>query len=80
VLLAGFAAEALRRLALPTASAAAAAAAGAWHGSPPQLECAATALNRFVASARWKPPEMAGAMGLRQDHYDYTQGLFVMAA
>ena len=74
--MAGFAAEALRRLALPAASA----AAGAWHGSPPQLECAATALDRFVASARWKPPEMAGAMGLRQDHYDYTQGLFVMAA
>ena len=43
------------------------------------LECAQHALDAFVASPRWKPPELAGHLRLTQDQYDYDQGLFVQA-
>jgi len=33
----------------------------------------------FVASERWKPPEMAAAMGIVQERYDPEQALFVPA-
>jgi hypothetical protein len=39
--------------------------------------CAVAALEQFVASPRWKPPELAGQLGLSQDRYDYEQGLYV---
>ena len=42
-----------------------------------KLACAAAALQEFVASPRWKPPELAGHLRLSQDRYDYDQGLFV---
>lgn len=42
-----------------------------------KLACAAAALEEFVASPRWKPPELAGELRLSQDKYDYDQGLFL---
>ena len=63
----GMAAESLRRLALP--------------GARGQLQSAVDALSAFVASPRWKPPELAGHLYLdeayNQTAYDFNQGLFV---
>ena len=66
----GFAAEGLRRLA---------GCSGDETQHPGKLQCAVQALERFVGCPRWKPPEMAGALGLVQEHYDFDQGLYVHA-
>ena len=44
-----------------------------------RLDGAVSALEQFVASPRWKPPELSGHLrNLPQDKYDYDQGLFVV--
>lgn len=44
-----------------------------------RLHGAVSALEKFVASPRWKPPELAGHFrNIPQDKYDYGQGLFVV--